>query len=167
MAKEGKGIAWIRKHTAHADDACLPWPFWIDKTNGYGRCGFDAKLYWAHRLMCEMAHGPAPSASHQAAHSCGRGHEGCVNPRHLSWKTRSQNQRDRRKHGTSRAKFGHRWKLTPAQVAEIRAQGGIKTQRELAAMYGVTWQTIGMILRRETWTTGDYVGGKPRFRAAS
>lgn len=51
--------------------------------------------------MCQKAHGDPPSPKHDAAHSCGRGHEGCVNPNHLSWKTKKQNQADRITHGTS------------------------------------------------------------------
>lgn len=46
----------------------------------------------------------------------------------------------------ARARLG---KLTPAQVAEIRADP--RSQRKLAAVYGVTQTTIGNIKRGATW----------------
>lgn len=84
---EGKTIKWLRAHTDYSHDWCLIWPF-VSKLHGYGQFGYLGKNYYAHRFMCELAHGPAPSPLHEAAHSCGRGHEGCVNPQHLSWKTK-------------------------------------------------------------------------------
>lgn len=164
----GKTIIWLRANARHEGDNCLTWPFSIDPQNGYGRLGYLGKMYWAHRLMCELAHGVPTTTKHEVAHSCGRGHEGCVNPRHLSWKTRSENQRERRLHGTHGKGDGPRCRLTPEQASEIRQLRGIKTQAELAAIYGVSWQNIGMIQRGETWRPDTYrVASLTREQVAS
>ena len=96
---KGKTFAWLIARVDYQGDDCLPWPFCRDGRVGRGRMGHEGKRPWAHRLMCELAHGPPPTPKHQAAHECGKGHYGCVNPRHLAWKTNSENQLDRRKNG--------------------------------------------------------------------
>lgn len=132
----GAAIQWIRDHVGYQEDDCLTWPF-SKHTQGYGHFGHLGQQRYAHRTMCELAHGPAPTPKHQASHSCGKGHEGCTNPRHLSWKINSENQIERRKHGTNGGGKGNRTHLTPAQIAEIRALRGIKSQPEIAEMFGV------------------------------
>ena len=108
-------------------------------TAGYGIFAkFDEK-YLAHRYMCELVNGPAPTPDHDAAHSCGRGHDGCVHPNHLSWKTTSDNLKERRVHGTHVSnRYGNKGLLTDKQVAEIRALKGRKTQYEIADQFGVS-----------------------------
>lgn len=78
---------------------CLTWPYGRD-SNGYGGLWVDGVSHRAHRLACERVHGPAPRPDLEAAHSCGKGHEGCCNPNHLSWKTRAENENDKYVHGT-------------------------------------------------------------------
>lgn len=144
----GKTRQWLTDHINYQHDYCLIWPFSL--TRGYGRFIFHGEAYYAHRFMCELAHGPAPSPAHQASHSCGRGAEGCVNPNHLAWKSSSENQLDKRVHGTA-YRAGKRWKLKPAQVLEIRTLKGQKTQGEIAEMYGVGRQNIGAIMTGKSW----------------
>lgn len=151
----GAALAWFLAHVAYADDDCLIWPFARDR-NGRGKLMIPGEQ-WAHRAMCRAAHGDPPTPTHQAAHSCGNGHGGCINPHHLSWKTPRQNSLDMRTHGTKARKPGcARYILTAAQVEEIRSLGDAKTQAELAEIFGVTWQNIGHVLRRETWNTSPY-----------
>lgn len=146
---------WIVEHKDYQGDDCLKWPFFIDPSWGRGKCGYKAKVWWAHNLMCTVAHGPAPADRPQAMHSCGNGHLGCVNPRHLSWGTNSENAYDRRRHGRPEGSKGGRTDLTPEQVAEI--QTGRKTQLALAAKFGVSrsciqyWQ--GMDRGPRPWST--------------
>lgn len=145
---------WLLRHVAYAGDDCLTWPFSRCAPHGRGQLGYNGKRsIAAHRLMCELAHGTKPTPKHQASHSCGNGHLGCVNPRHLSWATNSQNQLDRRRHGTAKAgnPNGRKGKLTAEQVARIKALKGVRTQLELAEMFGVKYGTIGSIHRGETW----------------
>lgn len=136
---KGKGAAWLRAHVSYHGNDCLPWPFFRDPRVGRGRVGFEGHQYWAHRLMCEWAHGEPPTPKHQAAHECGKGHYGCVNPRHLRWKTNSENQIDRRRNGNMlRNGAGQVGNLRPDQQASIIALKGKKTQVEIAAIFGVS-----------------------------
>ena len=158
---KGKGIAFIRDHVNYQGDDCLPWPLSRNQ-NGHGQFGYLRQTYLAHRYMCEMVNGPPPSPDHEAAHSCGNGHKGCVNPKHLSWKTREQNQADRYIHNRKPGKGRARFKLTLEQVAEIRSSAGLKTNKELALKFGVSRGCIRQILLRQTWQTEEYT--KPGFK---
>lgn len=145
MAEKGSGktIQWVRNHVTYPhEDWCVIWPF--STTRGYGKFSHLGISYYAHRLMCELAHGPAPSNIHEAAHSCGD--SACVNPRHLSWKTPTQNGLDCRQHGTHvRSRYGSAGKLTSDQAETIRGFKGIKTLRELADEYGVSESCISNV----------------------
>jgi hypothetical protein len=143
----GEAIRWLRAQVGWASDSCLSWPF--SKNNGYGQLGLNGRMHYAHRLMCEIAHGSAPSDEYEAAHSCGRGNQGCVNPRHLSWKTRGENQLDRALHGTKND--GPRGRLSPLQAAEILALKGKMRQQDIAAKYGVTRSNVSFIHCGKAW----------------
>lgn len=141
MSTKGKGktYAWLLAHVDYRGKDCLPWPFCKDNRVGRGKLGYDGARWWAHRLMCVLAHGKPPTSKHQAAHNCGKGHFGCVNPRHLEWKTNSQNQIDRRKTGSMlRNRNGNKTVLTDAQVAEIISLKEKMTQVSIAAKFGVS-----------------------------
>jgi hypothetical protein len=49
------------------------------------------------RLVCEETHGLPPTPKHDAAHKTRSGCLGklCVNPWHIRWATRSENERDK------------------------------------------------------------------------
>lgn len=100
-----------------------------------------------HRAMCEHRHGPAPTPDHYAAHSCDRGHEGCVNPWHLDWKTPSENQYDRHKSG----EVGPRYKLTPEKAREIRELKGLERIQDTAERYGINESNVRLIQAGKTW----------------
>lgn len=145
---KGERIKWLRARVAHDGDECLIWPF--SRVRGYGNLGDKGNILYAHRVICEMAHGTPPDG-YEAAHSCGNGHLGCVNPKHLSWKTRSENQLDRRMHGTARGGVGYLGKMTPKQVRQIRALKGKKTHDEIASEFGTCRRNVGAILSGKTW----------------
>lgn len=148
---EGKTYRWVAAHVEYQHDWCLMWPFG-SKLHGYGQMSHLGKRYYAHRLMCELAHGAPPSPLHEAAHSCGRGHEGCVNPRHLSWKTKSENLLDCRQHGTwIRSRHGFTGRLNAEIAQQIRALKGVKLQREIAEQFNVSESTISDIWLGRTW----------------
>lgn len=94
--------------------------------------------------MCALTHGAPPSDKHDAAHSCGRGDRGCISPRHLFWKTQSENQSYQIKQG--RKFYGRQGKITFAQAAEIRAIGHSRLLKEIAAQYGISPQRVSGIL---------------------
>lgn len=133
---QGKCIAWIRAHADYTGDDCLTWPFAIQAT-GYGSFGYLGKPHYAHRYMCELVNGPPPTAKHHASHSCGRGKFGCVNRNHLSWKTPSENNRDRRKHGTQGGSIGPITDLTLEQIEEIRQCKGTEPLLKTSARMSI------------------------------
>lgn len=132
-------------------DECLPWPFG-DNGKGYGVFHVKRRAVSAHGYVCERTYGPRPTRDHEAAHSCGKGHLGCVNPRHLRWATRSENSADKVAHGTvSRGARNPANRLSEDDVRSIRALIGLRTQREIAAQFGVCQMTISHIATRKQW----------------
>jgi hypothetical protein len=149
---KGELLRWIREVALrHTGYECLAWPFTKD-SGGYGRVSIDGKKVAVSRYVCELVHGAPPTPEHEAAHSCGKGHDGCISPIHLDWKTPAQNQADRLVHGTSNS--GERngcSKLTEAAVREIIALKGVGYQRNLAARFGVSPQAISDIQAGRRW----------------
>jgi hypothetical protein len=149
-AGNGEAIKWLHEKTSYSGNECLTWPFCRGQY-GYGILVVYYRRYAAHRLMCKLAHGEPPTPLHQAAHSCGKGHEGCVNPRHLSWKTSAENGDDRRKHGTAKHTWKGRAKLTPEDAIKIYSLRGIETIAEIAPKFGVSKFTISNIFSGKVW----------------
>ena len=140
---------WIEAHKDHEGSECLIWPF---SKYGSGHAAFSVghKGKIVSRIMCEHRHGPPPTPQHDAAHSCGKGHLACVNPMHLDWKTKSENQADRIAHGTLIRGEEHKLsKLKAHQVIEIRNSSG--TLKALAAEYGVCPSNIFAIKHKIRW----------------
>lgn len=134
-------------------DDCLLWPYGKHRF-GYGMVNLNGRSFLVHVLACEHANGPKPTPEHEVAHSCGSGHKGCVNPRHLRWATRVENSADKVRHGTARKGAQHpHAKLTERQVCEIRALAGVIPQRVIAERYGVSIGAIGLINARLRWKT--------------
>lgn len=150
----GRGIAFLRAHLSYAGDDCLLWAMTKDR-DGYGLVGFEGGIYKAPTLMCTLAHGERP-ADHEAAHSCAN--PTCVNPRHLSWKTRAANQQDRIEHGNSHNGKTRFHKLTVEQVGEILSLKGKLPIVQIAKRFGVSRPTIRDILNGKSWP-----GGRPQW----
>jgi hypothetical protein len=85
---------------AFTGDGCLDWPFAATKA-GYAKITIWHRQEQVARRVCEEVHGPPPTPEHHAAHSCGRGHLGCISPAHVRWATPSENLLERRNHGTA------------------------------------------------------------------
>lgn len=130
---------------------CLIWPFGR-YPSGYGFMHSPDGTDRVSRAVCEEVNGPPPTDKHQAAHSCGHGHLGCVTKRHLSWKTPLLNQLDRVAHGTNLEGSRHPMaKLSDDDVSQIRSIGEKVTRRELAARFGVSRTMISNILLGKNW----------------
>lgn len=146
-AAHGSGKRWLVEHKDHSGLECLQWPF--SKTGvGYGLVRVqpgNPSMQTASRYMCELANGPPPFEWYQAAHSCGD--RGCVNPKHLSWKTPTDNLLDRREHGTfPQGSRNPNSKLSAADVSYILSMKGMVVQQRLAEMFGVSHGTISRIM---------------------
>lgn len=131
---------WIEAHLGYTGDECLPWPF--ARSHGYGPIGD----------MCEAAYGPAPERDMEAAHSCGNGHLGCINPKHLRWATHAENQQEMAAHGRSlRGSKNPFVKLSEEVVREIRKVAGTSSNAAVAKMFGVSRSTVSDIKLRRSW----------------
>jgi hypothetical protein len=143
---KGKVVTWLREHVNHEGLNCLKYPFHIDPKVGYALFSVDGEFQYAHRWMCAQKNGPPPSEKSEAAHTCGNAHMGCINPNHLVWKDRKGNAEDRLRHGNySNMKGRRRFRLTPDDVATIRALKGIESQYVLAERFGVSRCSISSI----------------------
>lgn len=134
----------------YVGDECLIWPF--SRSRGYGTIRHDGCDRYVHRLVCEEENGPPPSADSDAAHSCGRGKQGCVTKGHMSWKTRKGNEADKLSHGTiARGERNGHAKLTEAEVLEIRRLKGGMPQCRIAERFSVSEATISEIMNGKKW----------------
>lgn len=149
-------MAWIERHKNYCNAECLIWPH-SKLTNGYGtvQTKYGGKRI-ASRVMCEKAHGQPEEKGMQAAHNCGNGHLGCVNPLHLRWDTVSGNSRDRIKHGTML--FGEKapWsKLTEEQAKYIKGDGAKIKASILAKEFNVSASHVYSIRQGRNWAHLD------------
>lgn len=150
-------------------DDCLIWPFARQK-NGYAQIGYEGRTQIVSRIVCERSNGPAPTPDHHAAHTCGNGSNGCVNMRHLLWKTRAENEADKIDHGT--ACLGERNPqavLTEDDVAEIRRLRGEFTTRQIGDMFGISQTTVSAIHvgKRWGWLPEESVVSNPEMDRAT
>lgn len=141
---------WLQDHAADGSDGCLIWPF-SRCGKGYGQAWFRGRLCTAHRAMAMIAHGDPPTPKHHAAHSCGN--RACVNSRHLRWASPSENESDKRLHGTAQLGSGNGYaRLTELVIPEIRRRiASGERSAVIAADFGVDRKTIDAIKTGKTW----------------
>lgn len=121
----------VEKHTG-----CVIWPF-ATTNGGYASASLDGKPVVVSRLICGLVNGDPPHVGMEAAHRCGNGAIGCVNPMCLYWATKAENNADKIRHGRAPAGENHwRCKLTDSQVAAIRSDTRLSTV--VAAEYGIS-----------------------------
>lgn len=148
-AANGEVKSWIDAVAlTWLSDECLVPPF-ATGNHGYTAFSEGGAKHLAHRYVCERAHGPPPAQGLQAAHSCGV--RRCVNPRHLRWATRAENEADKLIHGTRLSGERHpNRKLSRNDVIAIRESKS--NQRSAAKTYGVSQQTISDIRTGRKWS---------------
>lgn len=128
---------------------CLIWPYAKDRKR-YGRIWDGKRMVLTHRYICAMAHGSPPTDTHHAAHSCGN--PSCVNPNHLSWKTKKENEADKLVHGTHNRGERHGMsRLDEEEVRKILSLKGTMTQQSIAEKFGIRQQVVSQIHNGKTW----------------
>lgn len=150
----GTLLEFIEEAVRSQTEECIIWPFY--KCNsGYGMMNYQGRKTVAHRVALIMSTGQDPKgmeAMHGPCHN-----RLCVNPRHLSWGTRSRNQLDKVRDGTdSRGEKSWTAKLTEQDVSVIRsrlANGEYATR--IAKDYNITSTTIYSIKHGKAWNTGQ------------
>ena len=150
-SKHGRAMRWILEHKNYDGDECIYWPF-ARSSNGYGNIVINGKNRVASRVMCEIAHGEPVESNLDAAHSCGKGTDGCMNPKHLSWKTHTENERDKNDHGTrfrgSDCSFSkHDWPL----VRMIKEKKGLMRNKDVADMFSVDRRFVSRVWCGHSW----------------
>lgn len=137
----------LRGDTEH----CVVWPYYRDQ-KGYAKMAVSGKSpRYVHRLVLCESSGKDYGHRLEAAHTCGNGKKGCINPKHLEWKTRTENERDKVPHGTSnRGERCGNAKLTREEVLAIRRDN--RPQRVVAQDFGVVQQTVADIKGRRSWS---------------
>lgn len=140
------GDRFWSKVERHGEDECWRWTAQINEL-GYGCYWLNGKNTRAHRVAWELTHGPIPDGM-VVRHRCqGK----CVNPNHLELGTRSENQMDRVRDGTSNRGERHGMsKLSEHQVRMIK-QRRDQSASALAREFGVGRSTIGSILNGTRW----------------
>lgn len=124
-------------------DNCVFWPFTRNKD---GRGTWHRNPLFSHsnvaKAICEMVHGPAPQTHFHAAHECGNGHLGCINPNHLSWQSPQKNAQ-----GPRRNK-----KLITEDVTMIRSRHLLgESAYSLSKEFGVTYTMAKYIVSGHRW----------------
>src|ERR1035437_6715995 len=162
----------IKRSVRISETGCWEWQLRVGG-NGYGRTTVLGKTYHVHRLAWEMKNGPIPDGL-LVLHHCDN--RRCCNPDHLFVGTQADNLADMRAKGRQkytgaknprRGSSHHEAKLTDDQVRAIRAEYRPNNYRrprgtvspgsfsELATRFGVSPQTIEVIVRRKGWTHLD------------
>jgi hypothetical protein len=146
-ARNGEPAKFLDIAQHHPEGGCLIWPFARD-SHGYARYG----KHLATRIICARVHGAPPSDRHEAAHSCSKGHLGCVSGAHLSWKTSIENHADKLLTGISNRGENHgAAKLKTEEVLQILAEYRRGNGPALAKKFGVHVSTIYQIVKRKAW----------------
>ena len=144
---QGEPLDYLISSIAAAnEDDCLIWPYAI--IDGYGSVYVEGRSVPVHRHALFLYTGINPSdrfACHGPCHN-----RACFNPHHLSWMTRSENEMDKVRDGTSnRGEGSGHSKITEIDVLAIRSD--VRKNRDIAREYGITPSNVGHIKKRRTW----------------
>lgn len=147
--KQETKYEWLlRVAVPYSGDDCLIWPF-ARGPKGRGAVCHNSRILGAHREVCRLVHGEPTSVDLEAAHSCGNGHLGCVNPNHLRWATKMENVQDMIAHGRAGGAHKRRSPVVAETVRMIRSDP--RPTRTLARELGIGATTIWDIRHRKTW----------------
>lgn len=150
---------WLNRHRDYAGDDCLLRPFGKSTETGTGTFGFTDESGIKHQLsaqpfMCELAHGPRPSAKHNSYNTCGNRKLSCCNPKHLRWETKSDHTRNFFKVNKIQNSTGSKSRITiekREEIKDLRARGYSLYKTGLIA--GVNKETV------RYWDSARVLGG--------
>lgn len=151
LTKKYEAITFFKEVVVpYEGDECLIWPH-SKNDDGYGIVRWNGKTSLVCRILCEITTNQ-PGDGYESAHSCGNGMQGCVNKKHLSWKTSAENTADKFTHGTVlRGEDNPPAKLTNEQALEIFSHPKTISASKLASQYGVSKTTIFNIRAGLRW----------------
>jgi len=149
-APTGEPLKFFEAALSLDTDECIDWPY--AKSHGYGVVYYQGRDWVASRLMCERVNGPAPEGLIDAAHYCGRGDKGCINPKHIRWANRVDNSADKEIHGTvNNGTRNGSCKLSEESVIYIFSKKGFVSQSKLAKQFEVAQTLISAIHTQKIW----------------
>lgn len=133
----------------HGPDDCWPWlGAWGGRPGKERRPYFMAnhRRTMAYRWVWELVKGQRIESDQSILHSCDNGSHpiGCCNPAHLSLGTHNENMQDmkeRERHGLSH--------FVVRNIRRLISEG--RPQTEIAALYGVSRETISAIATRRVY----------------
>ena len=125
---------------------CVEWPF--TKTDGYGILVVDGRKWQAHRYALYRFTCIDPEdkvAAHGPCHN-----RACVNPKHVSWKTVTENNGDKLRDGTNcMGESNASSKLSEPEVIEIFQDS--RRQGIIAADHNISQSLVSLIKLRKSW----------------
>lgn len=130
------------------NSGCFLWTGPVQDT-GYPKITVNYRTRRATRVSYEVHKGPIPEGM-CVCHKCDV--KSCINPDHLFLGTHQDNMDDMVAKGRSRDRRGERSplaKMTDEQILLIRAD--IRSNRAIAAAFGLRKSTISDIKRGRTW----------------
>lgn len=125
---------------------------------GYGLFRVDGKNVRAHRFSWGSINGAIPDGM-CVLHHCDN--PSCVNPDHLFIGTKKDNAQDRLSKGRPGSpgpaiplmgELHQNTNLTNKDVMEIRRLCQTMTQRAIAKIYNITFQSVNLIVNRKRWS---------------
>jgi hypothetical protein len=133
-----------------SDNGCWLWKA-ATVHNGYGAFGLGGKVYRAHRVAFELAHGPIPNGL-LILHKCDN--RRCVRHDHLSAGTAKENTADmlakgRETHGEQVWCAKITYEIAQA-IRQERAEGQL-TLSQLAVKYGTNTTSVFRIVHGTLW----------------
>ncbi len=151
LAVDDKGNAW----SCHGDSGwrLRTWVLRIASPNsrGYRRTTFRQRTVFVSQLVATAFHGPRPVGM-EVCHDDGNRANDV--PSNLYWGTHSQNELDKRRHGTSAQGERNPGAKTPVDVVlrikELRRQGMSRSQ--IKAIIPTTIYIIDRVIYGQTWT---------------
>lgn len=144
---EADKIIFLSKiSTTPTESGCLDWIAGKSE-RGYGQFKIGKSTFRSHRMAYFLHHGTDPGEM-LVCHRCDR--PACCNPSHLFLDDNAGNTADRdRKGRQARGETIKSAKLTAADIPLIRNDP--RSQRKIAAAYGVDQALIGQIKNGKIW----------------